>query len=163
MSLSDLASVASILSSLAVAISLIYLALQVHQNTKHARAAIQQNRVDRLTASAYAIAESDLAAAFLKGVGRDPTADAVKAFQFTSMLNAQALAWMDTFTQHDDGLLNDDQFASHRASLKQQLSFGAVRKFWKDWKAQRPDCHTKFKAFVDEIAAQAERTAATTS
>ena len=47
MTLSDLASLASIFSSLAVVASLIYVALQVQQNTKHTRATIHQGRIAR--------------------------------------------------------------------------------------------------------------------
>lgn len=50
MNLSDVASVATIISSAAVALSLVYLGLQARQNTKHTRALIQAGRVDRLMA-----------------------------------------------------------------------------------------------------------------
>lgn len=45
--LADIASLASIFSSVAVVASLIYSALQVSQNTKHTRATIHQGRVAR--------------------------------------------------------------------------------------------------------------------
>jgi len=44
MSLSDLAAIGSLISGVAVLISLIYLSQQIRQNTKHSRAIIQQGR-----------------------------------------------------------------------------------------------------------------------
>ena len=49
MSLSDLAAIGSLISGVAVLISLIYLARQMRQNTKHTRALIQQGRVERIS------------------------------------------------------------------------------------------------------------------
>jgi hypothetical protein len=44
MSLSDLASISNLVSSVAVLASLVYLAQQIRQNTKHTRTLIQQGR-----------------------------------------------------------------------------------------------------------------------
>ena len=41
MSLNDLASIGSFVSGMAVVISLIYLSIQIRQNTRHERAAMQ--------------------------------------------------------------------------------------------------------------------------
>src|SRR5580765_5709256 len=57
MSLSDLASIGSLVSGLAVLVSLIYLGLQTHQNAKHSRALIQQGRAARVADTALRIAE----------------------------------------------------------------------------------------------------------
>ena len=78
MSLSDMASVASIISSAAVALSLIYLGLQAHQNTKHTRALIQAGRVDRLMAQVIGYSDADKCAAYLTGNGQAATAEAMQ-------------------------------------------------------------------------------------
>jgi len=44
MTLSDLASIGSLVSGIAVLVSLVYLAQQTRQNSKHTRALIQQGR-----------------------------------------------------------------------------------------------------------------------
>src|SRR5579859_6559562 len=49
MTLSDAASVAGIISSAAVALSLVYLALQVRQAERNQKAMMQQGRADRTT------------------------------------------------------------------------------------------------------------------
>ncbi len=82
MSLSDLASIASILSSIAVAVSLAYLGLQAHQNAKHTRALIQSARVDRLMNQMVGFSDADKCAAYLAGNGKEPTPEAIQERQF---------------------------------------------------------------------------------
>jgi len=55
------------------------------------------------------------------------------------------------FLQHEEGLLSDDQFQSHRAYLVVFFSSAGVRWYWNVWKSQRPDTQQKFKAWIDEI------------
>jgi hypothetical protein len=62
MSLSDLASIGTLVSSVAVFVSLIYLGLQMRQNAKHTRALIHQARIDRVVGSQLRSTEPNLAA-----------------------------------------------------------------------------------------------------
>jgi hypothetical protein len=82
MSLSDLAAIGSLISGVAVLISLIYLARQMRQNTKHTRALIQQGRVERISNQQLKFAESDLAASWLVANGIKATPEAVQQRQF---------------------------------------------------------------------------------
>jgi hypothetical protein len=95
MTLSDLASVASILSSAAVAVSLVYLGVQAHQNAKHTRALIQSSRVDRLMAQMIGFSDADKCAAYLVGNGREPTAQAIQERQFFMQCLAQSGVMLD--------------------------------------------------------------------
>ena len=67
MSLSDLASIGSLLSGIAVVISLAYLAFQIRQNTRHQRASMQQGRAARTVDLLLRTAEPDMARAILRG------------------------------------------------------------------------------------------------
>jgi len=57
MTLSDLASLGSLISSVAVLVSLTYLAYQIRQSTKRTRALIQSARVDRLMSQMIGFSE----------------------------------------------------------------------------------------------------------
>jgi hypothetical protein len=131
MTISEIADLSTAVSGLAVTASLIYLALQVHQNTKHTRAFIHQGRSDRFITA---------------------TPEEVKQRQFALICSAIVNSWEDTFTQHEDGLISEDQFASFRASVAFLVGHPGVRQFWQGWKTRRPDGLEKFKAFVDAQA-----------
>ena len=72
MSLSDLASIASLVSTFAVLISLIYLGLQVRQAEKNQQAAIRQGRATRAVDIILAAGDPALAEALPKGTAGEP-------------------------------------------------------------------------------------------
>jgi len=82
MTLSELATLGSIVSSLAVAASLIYLGVQTHQAAKHTRALISQGRSARLSEFIAAFSETDRMAAILEVTsGTPPTPELIKRTQ----------------------------------------------------------------------------------
>ena len=82
MSLTDLASLGSFVSGVAVLISLIYLGIQTRQTSKHTKALILQNRVQRILSHHLAIADKDLVAPWIAENGGVPTEDAIRHRQF---------------------------------------------------------------------------------
>jgi len=67
MTLSDIATFTTAMSGVAVTISIIYLALQTHQNTRHMRAQINQGRVALIAQLLITGTDADVAAAVLLG------------------------------------------------------------------------------------------------
>src|SRR5204862_8359032 len=57
MTLTDLASIGSLVSGLAFLVSLAYLSLQIRQNARHSQALIQQGRAARIADTALRLAE----------------------------------------------------------------------------------------------------------
>ena len=157
MSLSDIASLSSAVSSAAVTLSLIYLALQVHQNSKHTRALIHQGRVARIGELAMTSADPGIASAIIAATGGNPTPEEVKRWQFAAYCAASFYGWQDSFAQHRKGLLDEDIFIQMRAAVARALSMPAVRAEW-ETKIKVPG--TAFAAFVDEIAATLPKPAA---
>jgi hypothetical protein len=151
MTLSDFATFSTAISGLAVTASLIYLALQTHQNSKHTKALIQQGRADRTVSLMQGMATADIATAMIIGDGGDPTPEEVRRRQFQYNLVALFVSWEDTFGQHEEGLLSEDQFGSFKAGLAAFIVQPGFRRFWKLWKERRPNHGLKFQAFVDSI------------
>jgi len=155
MNLSDLASVASIVSSAAVAVSLIYLGVQAHQNSKHTRALIQAGRVDRLMAQVIGYSDADKCAAYLTGNGQAATPEAIKHRQFMLQCLGQVGVMLDVFTQHREGLLNDEQFHGVCATYRVWLREPGFRQFIHAHKGVSSAVQPKFIAFVDGLMTDA--------
>src|SRR6185503_16316623 len=98
MTLSDLATFSTAVSGLAVTASLIYLALQTHQNAKHTRALIHQGRVAALRDVFLASADPDIARAWIVTTGGKPTPEAVQQRQFLLLTGAMIYGWQDTYS-----------------------------------------------------------------
>jgi len=157
MSLSTLALVASIISSIAVAASLVYLALQVHQNSKHARAQIQTGRVNRLIDQMVGFSDADKCAAYIKGNGGDPTPEAISARQFSLQCIAQVGVMFDNFTQHNDGLLSEEQFKGVTAIYQAWLREPGFREEYQIWRELTGSQSPAFTAYVDDLLSEPEQ------
>lgn len=147
MPLADIASIASIISSIAVAVSLIYLGVQAHQNVKHARASIQAGRVDRIMNQMIGFSDTDKCAAYLAGNGLDPTPQAIRERQFSMQCMAQIATMLDVFTQYGDGLLSEEQYRGVCGTYRQWLREPGFRAYTlkRDF---RGEGQLKFGAFV---------------
>jgi hypothetical protein len=156
MSLADLASLSTIISGLAVAASLIYLGLQVHQNSKHTRALIHQGRSSRFLTAMLGLADTELSAAWIAATGGTPTPEAIRQRQFILQCGAAFNGYEETFSHFEDALLSEAQFASYRVGVEGFLRDRVVREFWQRWKVGRAEKNQKFASFVDGLVAQAE-------
>jgi len=117
MTLADLANLSTLISGIAVTASLIYLALQVHQNTKHTRALIRQGRAARAVSVTLAEADAEIAAAVIIANGGQPTPEEVKRRQFEGFFAARMISFEDSFAQFDSGLMDGDGLALTRAQM----------------------------------------------
>ena len=151
MSLSEVSTVASILSSLAVAVSLIYLALQTHQNAKHSRALFNQGRLALIADLNLKATEPDIAAAALRLFGVAPTEENIRQAQFRFWITAANFGWMDSFAQHERGLLDDDVYRIFQRTLVNIFSQPEARAVWEN-NLRVPG--TKYAAFVDAVIAK---------
>src|SRR5689334_18120021 len=149
MDLTDLASIATVISGTAVVVSLIYLALQVQQNTKHTRALIHQGRIARSVGLHLNLAEPHFADAWIVASGAAVTPAESLRRQFWLSGFAYELSWEDTFLQHELGLLAEEQFSDFRARLVDILSHRGLRAFF----SSRPtpsDGFSNFQQFIAE-------------
>lgn len=159
MSLSDLASIGSFASGLAVLISLVYLSLQIRQNSKHTKALVTQNRAERVTTMLLALASSDLAAAYDAANGGGATEQEVRGRQFQLMCAALISGWDDTFSQYEHGLLDRAQFMRFQSGISSTfLSDPGTNNFVAEWlqrqSAAAPEL-TSFLSFMRDALARA--------
>jgi hypothetical protein len=151
MTLSDFANISTAISGLAVTGSLIYLALQTHQNSKHTRALVNQGRINRISEQAMAVTNPELAAAIIASLGGEPTQEEVRRLQFSYFARARFYNWQDSFAQHERGLLDEDIFKQMSKTVADTVRQTA----WRDeWERTIRTPGTSFAAFVDGFIAQ---------
>jgi hypothetical protein len=157
MSLSDLAALGSFIGALAVVASLIYLGLQVHQNSKHTRALIQQGRSDRAVTLLLAQAQTDLATAYLGVQARaEPSIEDVRSRQVMLQMSALLVGLEDSFNQHADGLVSHDQFQSERKRIVMVIRNSETHKRFFAGTRAMGNLSPGMQAFVNELLAEAE-------
>jgi hypothetical protein len=153
MTLSDLASIASVLSGVAVLASLIYLNQQVRQNTKHSRALIQQGR--SLGSSNYLVQQAldpILTEVTVRGDEGDATLDRLQATRYMFVTIAFFFLVEDLFYQHQDGLIDAERHAGTTNVLRMRFRDPGFRAAWT---VMRPQFGPVFSAFLDGLMADA--------
>ena len=156
MSLSDLASLGTVVSGVAVLTSLIYLALQVRHTKRNQQIAIRHSRASRIVDLHLALAAPGVADAWLHGSGNPQELSPTELSQFISLCRALFFHFEDSFYQREEGLLNDAAFETVVAGVR----LSARSPGWRAaWKLARPNFGGRFLAFMDGqvAAAAAER------
>lgn len=151
MTLSDFATITTAVSGIAVTVSIVYLALQTHQNVRHTRALINQGRATLISELLLTGTDAEVASAILTGNGREVTPEAVRKWQFQAYAVAQMFGWQDSFSQYERGLLDEDIYRAMCASVNQAM----VHPAWREaYEARFRTPGAKFSAFVDEAIAK---------
>jgi hypothetical protein len=154
MTLSDFASLSTAVSGIAVTISLIYLAIQTRQASKHTRALIQQGASARTTGIMISTEDTEKSIAWLKGNGAEPTEDAVHKLQFNLQCGLAINAVEDFYFQHKDGLLDEELFARNCETFRGLLSEPGVRAYWLGRRESIGKAAPGFAKFVDALCSE---------
>ena len=152
MTLSDWSSIGSLISSVAVLISLIYLALQVRQAEHNQQASIRQGRATRAVDIILAAGDPSYADALTRGVAGSADISAAEFGQFAAIYGAFLASAEDTYLQHQEGLLTDAVYASFAESWRQTMAQPGVRALWK---LRRHGFERGFASFMDKLMAEA--------
>jgi hypothetical protein len=152
MSLADLASIAGVLSSLAVFGSLIYLALQVRQADRNQRTLLQQATSARNMESLWRFSEPHYAGIVARVYQGESDFTPAEAMQLGFLLRASLFGLQDQFMLKKLGLVDPLQSESVERGLQRLLGTPAFRALWK---ASRATYHADFAAYVEALVGDA--------
>ena len=151
MTLSDFATFSTAISGIAVPISLVYLAIQTRQNSRHTRALIQQGATARTTEITLAHQNPESCAAWIEGNGGTATPAAIRNLQFSLMCATAITAMEDLYSQRCDLLLTDEQFGRNCETFRGLLSEPGLRTHWNMARDDLRKVAPKFCTFVDGL------------
>ncbi|MBV9331440.1 MAG: hypothetical protein JOZ55_07790 [Alphaproteobacteria bacterium] len=152
MTLSDLASIGSLVSGIAVLVSLVYLARQMQQNTRHTRALIQQGRSIQAADLTNRWAEDpSLIALLQRGTMGDTSLSEEEVLRFVLMQFSAYQMWEDRFYQHKAGLIDEERHAGTVREIRERLQRIGYRAAWQ---MQRNTYGKEYQAFVDGLIAE---------
>jgi hypothetical protein len=152
LNLTDIATVASIISSAALTISLMYVAMQVRQAEKNQRGLMQQGRADRLTMDLMHIAEPQMASVWIRGLHAPETLTGDDLERYLLICRAAFLSGEDSFLQHQAGLFDDAAYRSFVAGVRGQLT--GSKGMRAAWQMHTHQFGAEFAAFMNEMLAQ---------
>jgi hypothetical protein len=155
-SLVDLANIAQIVSGVGVVISLVYLAvqirqntLQMRQNTKAIRAAAFQEALN-LAASmnAQIVADPFIARFFLLAEGELEALDPGDRMRWEAFQINGFRAQQNAFLLFQEKIISEEQWRTLSGGLRRALSSPATQAFWR---AMRHEFVASFREYVDQL------------
>ncbi len=157
MTLNDAYLVPQIAAAVLVAPTLLYLALQVRQNTKQLKAAARYQFVEA-TGQMNAVMAGDKSAAsvFRRGIENYESLDADERMQFLVFIGQHMQIHSVMFELHEDGLLPESQWRNVRKDILTIVRSDGGRRVWEEFGKAGLD--PKFVACVESLVASAEET-----
>jgi hypothetical protein len=164
--LSDLASLGSFVSGVAVLVSLVFLFFQMRQisqqvrqteqqlkqTERHQQAAVRQARTAISTDLNFRVAESGQVELLRRMTIGETPASLAELDKFLHLYIAFFQLYEEQFDQHRQGLLNDAAFKSLRQAIVNDMQWPGRRAAWNFFRRLFGD--TAFIAFVDGVVAE---------
>lgn len=122
------AAVAEAVGAIAVVASLLYLAVQVRQNTRQSRLGAQQAMVAELGMALQAQAQNgEFATLLAKGLQDLASLDPVEKVRFLSHVGHLLRLYEAVFYYHDEGTLDDRIWKGFEAAIADVISYPGMR------------------------------------
>jgi len=150
--LSQLADLGELLGGGAVVASLVYLAIQIRQNTRTVRASTLHQNTDLWSSLFLRLAEPDLARAYVAGMAGAPDIRPLQYTQFFFVCRSMFLAFENQYYQMRHGVLDPEAYAGYERSISRQ--FLAFRGFRLWWTMNRSVFSPKFVDHIDTMIAE---------
>ena len=135
-------------SSLAVAVSLVYLTYQLRQNAKHQRGTIGHGRTERVQQLVQYVADPAFMETVERGWAGDPTLEPVRVNQFYWFAYGVVVTFEDTWQQHRRGMIEPAVFATACAQMHFQVSRPGLRAAWR---MMRSTFEPGFAGYMDAL------------
>lgn len=149
--LSDIANIAEVVSAIAIVISLVYVGLQVSDNTRATRSATA-NSATAITISAFSVASSstETAGVFYRGMNDPSLLNDAERTQFILIVHTAFLSFQNSFYLAQEGTLDAEVQSTLTASIAAVKDQPGFKLYW----AQRRSFMLKdFRDYVDELLA----------
>jgi hypothetical protein len=130
MTLSDLASIGSLVSGIAVAVTLTFLQMQMRQANRDQRSLMQQGRAERYTSLLAWMTEARMSDIFVRADAGDLSLSAPETFAHFRLCAAWFWSLEDSFVLHRAGMLDDLSWEGEMALLTGIVSIPSMRVAW---------------------------------
>ena len=142
-----------VIGAVAVVISLIYLALQIRQNTR----AIRGSTLDAITAHMQAELRwsSEMPDVFRKAIDDPDKLTFDESWRLSEFVTAAFTARQNEFHQYQQGLLDDDVWASIENIIRIFMGMSWVQNWWQEY--GRKNLSASFVRKVESLAELSER------
>jgi hypothetical protein len=149
MTLSDVAGVGSLISSIAVLISLVYLALQVRQTEKNQRSLTNQGAITRGNSSLALFMQPDLSDLYARAIAGETAFTSGEAYRLQTIMRISMLSLQDHYVQFRAGPIDQITYDNISGGVQRLMSRQVFRALWVDARmAYAPELRALVDGFV---------------
>ena len=153
MSLDQIANIAEISAAAFVIVSLIYVGIQIRQNTRTVRGSTLQKNTDFWGTLFLRLVEPEVARAYAAGLAGQPDIRPAHYTQFFFICRAMFLGLENQYYQFRHGILDQATYLGYERSIQTQLlAFPGFRVWWQQSRA------VFSPAFIAHVDSMIERT-----
>ncbi len=161
MTLSDLASIGSFVSGIAVVFSFVFLAMQLRQNAHNQRATVHNERAALVQELVIASLSADMMEIRARGNMGDPALDIVQSQRFLFLSLSTFRLLEEFFYQHRDGMLDEARWETNVRRVCSFLPAPGFRAAWRTLSGSfGPDFIQWFDAMMRDVPASPDANAA---
>lgn len=147
MSIQELGSIGELIAAIATVLTLVYLAIQVRQNTRALKASTFQSISSELGQNVQPILQTpDMATIWAKGLDAPDTLSADERLKHQAMYMAMFRRLESVFVQTELGSIDREFVAGAELSLLSLLSTQFAREWWE---SAKPICYKPFVTHVE--------------
>lgn len=154
--LENLANVGELVGGFAVVVSLIYLAIQIRQNTANIRSATLATNTEIWSSMLTQVAHPDFNESYLLGSSGKPDLKPHQLLQFYLICRAIFVAFESQFYQHQQGTLDSEIYLGYERSTKNQIL--SLPGFQAYWRATSHEFSPDFVERVDQLIGEVSDT-----
>lgn len=144
--------VADLGGAIAVVVSLVYLAVQIRDNTRSSRSATRQSIVDSIVAINMIWPQSESFTQVLADHVAGKQLPHHQALQLSGFCYAYLRCWENVHFQYRNGMLSDEDWSGFRQNVKALLQVKAFQDFWKrEHKVFTEAFQSEVRRLLDEI------------
>lgn len=152
MSLQQLADLGEFIGGVAVIASLIYLAIQIRQNTRSVKSSTLATNTSNWTSMLVNLASDEKSEAYLSGIVGKEEISALHFQQFAQIARAMLVSFESQHYQFRSGALDRDIYLGYERACKDQML--AFPGFQMIWKITRDGFSPAFGELVDKLISE---------
>ena len=154
MNLEQLANLGEFISGIAVIASLVYLAIQIRQNTRSVKSSTLATNTSNWSSMLVNLADAEKSDAYLAGTAGKEDINAKHFLQFLLMARAMLVSFETQYHQYLNGALDREIYLGYERSCKDQIL--VYPGFQMVWEITRDGFSPAFAELVDKLIGEVE-------
>ena len=157
MSLEQLANIGEFIGGIAVIASIIYLAIQIRQNTKLVKSSTLATNTQNWSSMLVNLASLDKSDAYMNGMLGKEDISPAQFLQFIQIARAMLVSFETQYHQYLEGALDKQIYLGYERACRDQIL--AFPGFQMVWKITRDGFSPQFAELVDRLIGELDETA----